>query len=480
MRLAHEAVVYKVVHAPSVLVRDQPAGKIIATRKVGDLVRTNARSLGPTHSNWVRLDEPVSAHAPNHAKGWMLIDGTALGLGTLLTPVQSPERILLKRYRVAAQPSLDVIDKPNGQAVIGKRAHGRVVRIDMELDGFVRLQADFFRPGNREPCDGWLSLGNGGKLLTAWQLDVDVTAVAEQVKPEPTFRMWVVVKEGVVVRERPWGRMVARKGHGALLRCDALKDGWVRLEEDFVDQIDADMASRVTVSSLGFALDSDCEDEMQLVEGWVLVDGRDVGLQQQLVAYGGEGEAPPTPRLSKEEERAIEKRNLARREVARAMGGGYTGPIANSLNGCVPPEVVSKLQAAGVNSLADLIQTLSHGDAHTELRRLGVVKLGQRQKLTSVVQPYWLALSAKERGNDLYRQSRFEEAIFAYTEAIENMACHGSDIAINCFSNRAACHQQLRDNAAALRDVICVLDHDPLNAKALARRQVNEQALGDI
>ena len=52
-----------------------------------------------------------------------------------------------------------------------------------------------------------------------------------------------------------------------------------------------------------------------------------------------------------------------------------------------------------------------------------------------------------------------------------------TDLALNCFSNRAACFQQMREPKLALTDVQHVLTFDPTNAKALARKQVYEQQL---
>ena len=49
------------------------------------------------------------------------------------------------------------------------------------------------------------------------------------------------------MRERPWGRVLARRGRGRLLRADRVHEGWVRLQEDFVEGAEAGRAG----SSLG-------------------------------------------------------------------------------------------------------------------------------------------------------------------------------------------------------------------------------------
>lgn len=145
----------------------------------------------------------------------------------------------------------------------------------------------------------------------------------------------------------------------------------------------------------------------------------------------------------------------------------------------LPDEVGRSLASAGVVDLASLICCLSTGDLHAELKRCGVGKLGQRQKLAALVAPYWSALALKEQGNALYRASRFEEAAAKYSAAISGMPCGYTELALACCSNRAACLQQLREPEGALADTLHVLRYDPANPKALARRRVYEQAVRD-
>ncbi len=148
----------------------------------------------------------------------------------------------------------------------------------------------------------------------------------------------------------------------------------------------------------------------------------------------------------------------------------------------VSDEVAAALENAGVFHFDQLITLISRGDHHEELKRVGVGKLGVRAKLATLVQPYWKALTAKEQGNAKYKDGRYEEAAQHYTNAVELIPGVGasSDIAINCYSNRAACFQQMREPHAALTDVKLVLAFDPTNAKAQARRAVYEQALNGM
>ena len=73
-----------------------------------------------------------------------------------------------------------------------------------------------------------------------------------------------MAKEGVAVRERPWGRVLMSKRRGMLLRLDCIKDGWGRLEADFTEE-----GQLETVNDL--------EDDSQVYEGYAAA-GRYVDL----------------------------------------------------------------------------------------------------------------------------------------------------------------------------------------------------------
>ena len=140
-------------------------------------------------------------------------------------------------------------------------------------------------------------------------------------------------------------------------------------------------------------------------------------------------------------------------------------------------EVIEQLAQAGVNDLEELITIVSRADHHEELRKCGISKLGARAKLATLVQPHWKALAYKEQGNAQYRASRFEDAAQLYTQALQQIACASTELALSCYSNRAACFQQMREPQLALADVEHVLRFDPANAKALARKAVYDQQL---
>ena len=66
------------------------------------------------------------------------------------------------------------------------------------------------------------------------------------------------------------------------------------------------------------------------------------------------------------------------------------------------------------------------------------------------IQPYWKALTLKEQGNALYKESRFDAAVDVYTQAIATLPCPSVDLALTCYSNRAACQQQMREPEGAI------------------------------
>jgi len=488
-RLKPEKGEYRVLFSPSVTVRDAPWGRKIGTRQVGSLVQTDMRSIGGEGGGWVR----IAGGLAGSGEAWMLINGSAIGLGTLLESTSRGAAARLVRYQVVHRPHVMVRDRPRG-IVLGQRAHGRLLRADLELDGWVRLQEDTWRAGSAEPCEGWL-LVNGdsvglGQLLQPWSAPAETAdegggggAAAAALE-----RYWVVAQGGTVVRERPWGRVLARRGRGQLLRTDLVRDGWARLQEDFVEaEADDDAgadgsgggkgdAAGFPRSDLGASVSlADADAAGALLEGWVLIDGRDLGLPSQLARRAdGEAEPPPPEPVPPAEARAA--RDAARCAAEAAAGEDWSiGALLGGAKGGA--ELAELLRASGVGDVHGLIGAVSGGDVHEELRRLGVAKLGQRQKLATLVMPYWRALALKEGANAAYRASRFEEAVELYTRALEHAACRSTDLALTIVGNRAACRQQMREPEAALRDVEHVLRFDPANAKARARRAVCESAL---
>ena len=107
------------------------------------------RTLGGADDGWVRLES---------GEGWMLLHGERMKLGVLMRPVER-ESTRVVRYRVAAQPDVVVRSLPHGNIEVGRRARGRVVRGDLELAGWARLQADFRRDGaSGQLFEGWVPI----------------------------------------------------------------------------------------------------------------------------------------------------------------------------------------------------------------------------------------------------------------------------------------------------------------------------------
>jgi hypothetical protein len=234
-RIKAEDGVYRVVHSPSVMVRAEPGGRAVGGKSAGDIVRTDAKTVGGDRAGWVRLrDEKFGG-----AVGWMLLNGSKLGLGVLLEPVGEAAAREVRRYRIVASPQAPVCERPHGPP-IGKRVHGRVVRCDLEVGGWARLQADFYKPGCKQPVEGWLEVGGvarggqrsagragalGRDASVLWEASARPASEGMAVPRCETSRMWVVAPGGAIVRERPWGRLVGRKARGALVRVDAVLDG---------------------------------------------------------------------------------------------------------------------------------------------------------------------------------------------------------------------------------------------------------------
>jgi len=76
----------------------------------------------------------------------------------------------------------------------------------------------------------------------------------------------------------------------------------------------------------------------------------------------------------------------------------------------------------------------------------------------------------KEEGDTLFKAAKFEEAIRAYTRALDSISEKSSELAIKCYNNRAACYKQLSNFDGVIGDSTSVLEYKPDDVKALMRR----------
>lgn len=79
----------------------------------------------------------------------------------------------------------------------------------------------------------------------------------------------------------------------------------------------------------------------------------------------------------------------------------------------------------------------------------------------------------KEKGDEMYKDARFEDAVAEYTKCIDALKKEGkgdSELALKAYSNRAACNKQISHFDGTIEDCTAVLEIDPENVKALIRR----------
>jgi hypothetical protein len=174
-----ETAEYRVLHSPSVVVRDRPWGSVIGSVQSGDVVKVTHRTIGLNDSVWVKTQEAFGSDgllgfgASQKETGWMLVDGRCMNLPLLLDKVERRKGIVT-RYRVVVDEA-DIRERPSlaGTPIVGRRKKGAILRTDQELNGWVRLQADFYVTGKAEPVEGW-SLISGqsmgmGPILARWE-----------------------------------------------------------------------------------------------------------------------------------------------------------------------------------------------------------------------------------------------------------------------------------------------------------------------
>jgi stress-induced-phosphoprotein 1 len=79
----------------------------------------------------------------------------------------------------------------------------------------------------------------------------------------------------------------------------------------------------------------------------------------------------------------------------------------------------------------------------------------------------------KEKGDELYKNANFEEAIVVYTKCIDGLVASGrghDGVALKAYANRAACYKQISNFDGVIADCTSVLEVEPDNVKALIRR----------
>ena len=79
-----ETAEYRVVYSPQVAVRDKPWGKVIE-RESGRSRSRRRASVGLPDGTWVKTLEQIAGHGQ---PGWLLVDGKAIQLPTLLEKVE--------------------------------------------------------------------------------------------------------------------------------------------------------------------------------------------------------------------------------------------------------------------------------------------------------------------------------------------------------------------------------------------------------
>lgn len=89
------------------------------------------------------------------------------------------------------------------------------------------------------------------------------------------------------------------------------------------------------------------------------------------------------------------------------------------------------------------------------------------------------AIELKEKGNDYYKNGQYEEAIGAYTQAL-NVEDIPEDEKLACLKNRAACHLKQKEYLFAVADASEALTLSPQDTKALFRRCQGYEGVNEI
>lgn len=83
----------------------------------------------------------------------------------------------------------------------------------------------------------------------------------------------------------------------------------------------------------------------------------------------------------------------------------------------------------------------------------------------------------KKQGGEAYALKEWTRAAQCYSSALERSE-KGSDLALACLNNRAACYAQLKKHEAVVKDTSEVINSQPANVKALFRRMTAYEGMG--
>lgn len=135
----------------------------------------------------------------------------------------------------------------------------------------------------------------------------------------------------------------------------------------------------------------------------------------------------------------------------------------------------------------ELVAAGDIGEAHKTLELASRLDAGNSdiEALMKKVRPKWDQMEKKrkaglsgpdlhkEKGDEKYKDAKFEEAIVEYTKCIDALlkAKKGGDpLALKAYSNRAACYKQISNFDGTISDCTSVLEVEPDNVKAMIRR----------
>lgn len=126
----------------------------------------------------------------------------------------------------------------------------------------------------------------------------------------------------------------------------------------------------------------------------------------------------------------------------------------------------------GAMKTLDLASRLDAGNSEIDslLKKLRPKWEAQEKKRKSALSP---TEKHKEKGDEMYKDARFEDAVAEYTKCIDALKKEGkadSQLALKAYSNRAACNKQISHFDGTIEDCTAVLEIDPENVKALIRR----------
>ncbi|XP_061460272.1 sperm-associated antigen 1 isoform X2 [Rhineura floridana] len=171
-----------------------------------------------------------------------------------------------------------------------------------------------------------------------------------------------------------------------------------------------------------------------------------------------------------------------------SKGGGYKfepkeaqklrDPLENNVKKGTPEKMIAKVLQDSEREVNDYLDNDKKNSENREVTLKNAESSAAGKSISALLPP--TAATLKARGNELFKNGQFGEAMLRYSEAIENVINSGTqspeDLSI-LYSNRAACYLKEGNCVDCIQDCNSALELHPYSLKPLLRRAMAYESM---